>query len=758
MQATKNISAVLLALLPALLLPFNFAHAAGLVGGILGVSIGPLINALAIGFPYIIGFIGSFLLTAVSYLVNYLFYLNTAILPDKFGVIEIGYSVSLSLANTILVIALIIIAFATILNVEEYTAKKKLGQVISTAVMINFGLLIVGALLDLSHVVTKFFLSGGEVGTTLGGALGPQKFLDPVKILNLENLLDIGFGLFERGWFKIAGGIVLLTLVTWVLFIVMSAVAGMFVWRYIKLVGLIITLPFAWALALLPGGSEKKTNWWHDFIQAAFFLPGAAFFIYLAIKISEAVSNSLTDLSGEMGMSPASNTDWATLPQLFLQMIVVIGILMYGLKQAHDMGGEVAKKGMDLGRKLSDRVVSRAEKHTRKVYGDYISRKPGGKLNAFLTQGALFSLLPTDSIKGTAANAGKKTAEFGKGISESKGILGQLANRVLGGSAESKNALESIGGEIQGFGTNFEGYTKRYEEMDHGKYEEMLKNPPVKNASAMAALLTLAAKRGDVSDLTENASKYGMNTFDLAKNYKALNPEAAHHPDKNDVLRSLALSDPKESMMILGKETKEFLRSLDGGDLQKLNKKKFESFADKLTPGQLNAFARKNGENEQMVIDHWTDKTAKEAKKTGNQKLIDGAKGVETETKKIDENKTLIKQKMEEFGSASHDENTKKMREIADEIYKLRESLEESSRERNKILRSMKLNKKEREDPKLAEFGFALASLTEAAKGIGGTNSREKAAESHHAHPPKSKLVDFAYTNGDSSGGGGHGH
>lgn len=762
MQATKNISAVLLALLPALLLPFNFAHAASLVGGLLGIAIGPFVNVLAIGIPFIVGYIGGFLLTAVSYLVNYLFYLNTAILPDKFRVIEIGYSVSLSLANTILVIALIIIAFATILNVEEYTAKKKLGQVISTAVMVNFGLLIVGALLDLSHVLTKFFLSGGEVGTTLGGALGPQKFLSLSMIANWDNLKTMGAGVFEPAWFKMVAGVMMLALFTWILFIVMSAVAGMFVWRYIKLIGLIITLPFAWALALLPGGSEKKSTWWHDFIQAAFFLPGAAFFIYLAIKVSETISASLQGIDSQVSMPPIDSANYSELPQLFLQMIVVIGILMYGLKQALSMGGEIAKKGMDLGRKLSDRVVSRAERSTRNMYSSALNRKPGGRANAILTQGGLFGLLPTNSIKGTAATAGKKTAEFGKNISESKGKLGQFANLVLGGSDETKNALESMGGGLQGFGTNFEGYTKRYEEMDHGKYEEMLKKPPVDNPAAMAALLTVASKRGDVGDLEENAQKAGMNAFDLAQNYKALNPEAAHHPDKNDVLKSLALSDPKESMMILGKETKDFLRSLDGGEVQKLNKKKFDSFADGLTPGQLNAFGRKNGENEQLVMDHWTNATVSEAKKTNNQRLIDGAKDVEEATQKIDEKKTEIKTASKKFEEASHHGDTQKMREVAEEISKLRESLEESSRARNKILRSMKLNKNEREDPKLAEFGFALANLTEAAKGIGGTGSREKAAESHHAHPPKSKLVDFAYTNGGSSGGdhggGGHGH
>jgi archaellum component FlaC len=755
---------------PAFFLTTQVAHAQGLVGGFLGVTIGPFVNILAIGIPYVVAFIGGQLLQMVSYVVNYLFFINTSILPDKFGIIEIGYGISLSIANTILVIALIIIAFATILNVEEYTAKKKLGQVISTAVMINFGLLIVGVLLDLSHVITKFFLSGGEVGTTLGGALGPQRFLSLDIIGN--NKMQIAFGVFEPGWFAIVGGVVMLAIFSWVLFIIMSAVGGMFIWRYIKLVGLIIVLPFAWALALLPGGSEKKTTWWHDFTEAAFFLPGAAFFIYLAIKVSETIGTVLQKDGGMLGKGGLSGGDaFAMLPQLLMQMLVVVGILLYGMKQAKQAGGEIAKNGMALGRKLSDRVVSRAEKATKKAYSGALNYKPKGFIGALTRQGGLGAIAELRgkpmSFKGAAQASGKKIADAGKSLANGEGRLGTLGrkfiNPLLGGSAESGNALESIGGAIQGAGSNYEGYYKRYEEMEHSRYEAMLKHPPIENEAAMNALMKLAAKRGDMTDLVngdKEEPRDPLNVVALAAAYKAANPDAAHHPDKDDTLKALALSEPLQSLMIVKKPSDQFLRSLDGGDVQKLNKKKFAEFADILTHGQLMTYGRKNGENEQQVMDHLTNKSVVEAQKTGRTDFTDTAQAVAEQTQIITDKKAEVKDNMDKFDHAEHNGDKPAMAKIAEKIEELSKEISAGSKERNRLLRKINLSKEERKQ--FPEFAFAMKELTEAAKGIGGTGSREKAADSHHTDEVKSTTVDFVYSGGDlgggSGGGGGHGH
>ena len=119
------------------------------------------INWIVLGIPYLYGFIGGILLQLAGVLVDFAFSINTSVLPDQFGIIQLGFQVCLSLANVIFVIALIIIAFCTILNIEEYSAKKMLGKLITAAVLINFSLLIAGLILDFSHVVTNFFLGNG---------------------------------------------------------------------------------------------------------------------------------------------------------------------------------------------------------------------------------------------------------------------------------------------------------------------------------------------------------------------------------------------------------------------------------------------------------------------------------------------------------------------------------------------------------------------------------------------------------------------
>lgn len=172
-------------------------------------------------------------------------------------------------------------------------------------------------------------------------------------------------------------------------------------------------------------------------------------------------------------------------------------------------------------------------------------------------------------------------------------------------------------------------------------------------------------------------------------------------------------------------------------------------------------FGRKNGENEQLVMDHLTNKAVSEAKKTGRADFNDAAQKVAAQTQIITDTKDKLKTEKEKFSHASHEGDTTTMKNIAAEIENLSKKITESSKERNRILRAIKLDKKDRQDH--PEFAFAMKELTEAAKGIGGTGSREKAADSHHADAAKSATVDFVYSGGDlggggSGGGGGHGH
>ncbi len=90
------------------------------------------------------------------------FLLDFASDPAKLEIIEsemvqIGWQFTSGLANTAIIIALIVIGIATILNQESYHAKKTLPKLIIVALLVNFSLVFVGIIVDISHIVLNTF-------------------------------------------------------------------------------------------------------------------------------------------------------------------------------------------------------------------------------------------------------------------------------------------------------------------------------------------------------------------------------------------------------------------------------------------------------------------------------------------------------------------------------------------------------------------------------------------------------------------------
>jgi hypothetical protein len=258
-----------------------------LVGNnVVDVALAPVsvpINAAFIGIPFLLGMYGAMFVSIFSTILDWLFWLNTNVLPDQFGMIKTGFGICLSIANFMFVIALISIAFATILNVQEYNAKKMLGKVIVAAVAVNFSYLIIGFMLDLSHILTQYFITGGGMTSwsgVIGAILQPQKFLVTPTVANMITAI------FSGPWWKMVMGAISGAMFTWIMALVVISIAMMFLARYVHLVFLIILMPLAWALPLFPNMGEMGKKWWSKFTEQLIFLPASTFFIYLSMKMA----------------------------------------------------------------------------------------------------------------------------------------------------------------------------------------------------------------------------------------------------------------------------------------------------------------------------------------------------------------------------------------------------------------------------------------------------------------------------------------
>ena len=84
--------------------------------------------------------------------------------------VQIGWQFTSSLANTAIIIILIVIGIATILNKESYGAKKALPKLIIAALLVNFSLVFVSAIVDISNIILMTFFDGG-IGEQITGAL-----------------------------------------------------------------------------------------------------------------------------------------------------------------------------------------------------------------------------------------------------------------------------------------------------------------------------------------------------------------------------------------------------------------------------------------------------------------------------------------------------------------------------------------------------------------------------------------------------------
>ena len=93
-----------------------------------------------------------------------------------------GWGIVLDFANLGFVLAIIIIAFATIFRMQSYAMKQTLWKLIVAALLVNFSLVIAGAFINVADNVTSSFnnkIVGANISTALTGLLEVQTFTKP---------------------------------------------------------------------------------------------------------------------------------------------------------------------------------------------------------------------------------------------------------------------------------------------------------------------------------------------------------------------------------------------------------------------------------------------------------------------------------------------------------------------------------------------------------------------------------------------------
>ena len=210
--------------------------------------------------------------------------INTQLLSNEGGTWD-GWSAMVGIANTMMVIYLLVVIFSQLtgVGIDNYGIKKSLPKIILAAVLINFSYIVCQLAVDVSNIVgssLEGFLSGIKVGglpdeLTLSG--------DPTKISSTANNAEwfkslftitsgglIGIGGYSITASILAEGFVAGLVIPFLLLIVTALVAVLFFFillgvRKGGVVVLVILAPLAMACYMLPNTKKWFDKWLNAF-------------------------------------------------------------------------------------------------------------------------------------------------------------------------------------------------------------------------------------------------------------------------------------------------------------------------------------------------------------------------------------------------------------------------------------------------------------------------------------------------------------
>jgi hypothetical protein len=333
-----------------------------------------ILAQIAFGVSWLMALVAGFLVSFEAYIVQFVLGLSFQIASSK--IVATGFPIMLSIANLAFVLGLIVVAIATILRLQSYGLKQVLWKLLVVAVVVNFGLIIAGTILQFSDNITLFMVKsivptqGNTVGDStsnlsefasiMAGAFNPQvgflqsasSLKNPIEAATLNQSFNVAGGDFGAMLAPIVG--VSLTFAQLcIILIVLGAFAVILLMRYIKLAFALITLPLAWAAWPFPAFKSHATKWWSEFLKQAFYPIPIIFFLWLGLIVAQSLHNSTSNYfptpttganTGPLGAVTAFLGDFLSpIAMNFVSIIVIAGVMIMGLFAAEKMGASFAK-------------------------------------------------------------------------------------------------------------------------------------------------------------------------------------------------------------------------------------------------------------------------------------------------------------------------------------------------------------------------------------------------------------------------------
>jgi len=290
--------------------------------------------------------------------------------------VNVGWTVMLNITNMFFVVILLVIAFATILGIDQYEWKKLLPKFFLSAVLINFSRTICGVLIDASQVIMTTFISAvaTSASTLYIKGFGLEK-LEKFHS-NIQSTDLVAPGIFISA----LGAVFFATMIMGVFGAYLFILAG----RLIRLWILIILSPLAFALSALPKTQSFASSWWSELGDNLVTGPVLVFFMWLSLVVagsgniadhissrsnvpesqqfapsdSAAFSGTDSDTDSDKEKAKVQNAgltqilEWSNIANF----IIAIGLLLAGAQVASKIGGSsgnLMMSGINFGKKVA---------------------------------------------------------------------------------------------------------------------------------------------------------------------------------------------------------------------------------------------------------------------------------------------------------------------------------------------------------------------------------------------------------------------
>jgi hypothetical protein len=252
-----------------------------------------------------------------------------------------GWTITRDFANMFFILILLAIALSFILF-PRFQLKQALPRLLLVALLINFSLPVAGVFIDFANVFTRYFLDQAAEGGNLTELIANKLDLTNVYALaTIEPSTAVKLDLAQQAFKTLLFGIFFMGLLIFIFF----ALALMFLLRTGWLYILLILLPMALLLSILPAGKSYFSQWSSKFFQWTFFAPIATFFIFLSIAtFSEVLIGSTTKDTMAAVADPAGIS---ILKEVYNYIIITM-LLLGSLVAANALGVKTAGTAMSM--------------------------------------------------------------------------------------------------------------------------------------------------------------------------------------------------------------------------------------------------------------------------------------------------------------------------------------------------------------------------------------------------------------------------